>query len=120
MSYSNLKEIIALLEEARDIFDVEAGVGMIVGDSGLCEFTAPMEKAEIDINTANYFLHRILDEEMDNFSVVANTARYNCVLLDEISKELKISPFRFKCVMRPLNGVITNLKNLILEIKKGV
>ncbi len=75
-----------------------------------------IKEAEVDIHTANYFLHQLEDEE-NNCSIVSNTARYNCVVLDEIIEEmlkgLEINPFR-------LNNVITDLKKSILKIEQGV
>ena len=116
MSYSNLKAIIALLEKAKKSLDIKA----VFDEDGLCYFEDDMKQAEVDIHTANYFLHQLVNDEESNFNIISNTARYNCVFLDEIIKGLEITPFGFECVMTPLNSVITNLKNLVLEIEKGV
>ncbi len=113
-----LKEIVDLLENAKEIITVEAGVGMIVGDSGLCDFIVSMEEAEKDINKAFFFLHSFTDEAMtekdkdEKISVVL----YACNKLFEISRELKRSPFNFRSVMTSLNGVIIDLRNLRMGV----
>ena len=114
-----LKEIVDLLENAKEILTVEAGVGMIVGDSGLCDFTLSMEEAEKKINEAFFFLHSFTDEAMTEelrndkkISVIL----YACNKLFEIAEKLQRSPFNFRSVMTSLNGVIIDLRNLRMGV----
>ena len=98
----DLKEIIDLLENAKEIITVEA----IVGDDGLCNFTPTMQKAEKDINKAFFFLHSFTDEAMKK------EGKYICFEINKISEKLKRSPFDFRSVMTSFKDVIIDLKEI--------
>ena len=114
----NLKEIILLLENAKEIITVEAKSLFIVCEEGFCAFTLTMEEAEKDINEAYFLLHSFADEAMTEEYKDEKKIRmvlYDCDELVKIIERLKRSPFKFKNVMTSLNNVITDLKNLRME-----